>query len=461
MSDALLRLLREAAAPISNEFASGGAGRSAAAASGGATRFSGGEPGAPGQGAEPSGAAEPSASAEALDHFPPWDRDRPECDEPITDNIPGLGTFILRRDRNARKRRRDFINLGRSQRAKVVKMAYRVVESVCDTFCPGEKLELLDALVNVQKTYRRHYLKARANQRQAQAMAQRPGLNVGVAMGHAAGDPRWGSAYSGVSGGLGLGPAPGSSHSRQTSGSGSRSTDDLLPDSPLAHGGGGGGGRARLGNGNGNGWDDRDGGAEGAHGWGEDRRRFAYGAEPPLPRSRSSVMLPPPGDLPRSRSDVVLPRPRDLPPSRSDMMLPPPEDLRRVVSEEAWRHATATSWGQGRGGLAWTPPVDVDWRGGPGPGAFALPPPLPQPLPPREREWEREHERERGHREAAFASAFASASASAFAPPALSPPPPPLPQEQRDDGPAIPEEALILARMWRDTGPANKRGEWH
>lgn len=64
-------------------------------------------------------------------------------DEQTYDRIPGVGTFFLRKDKNCRKRRRDFEDLGRSQRAKVIKTAYDVIESVCDVFCPGEKMDLL------------------------------------------------------------------------------------------------------------------------------------------------------------------------------------------------------------------------------------------------------------------------------------------------------------------------------
>jgi hypothetical protein len=80
--------------------------------------------------------------------------ERTYLDQALSDHIPGLGTFILRRDKNSRKRRREFVNLGRSQKAKVVKTAYKVMESICEAFCPGEKLELFDALAGMHNSCR-------------------------------------------------------------------------------------------------------------------------------------------------------------------------------------------------------------------------------------------------------------------------------------------------------------------
>jgi hypothetical protein len=44
-------------------------------------------------------------------------------EERLHEDIPGVGSFILRRDKNSRKRRREFIQLGRSQKAKVIKVS--------------------------------------------------------------------------------------------------------------------------------------------------------------------------------------------------------------------------------------------------------------------------------------------------------------------------------------------------
>jgi len=88
-----------------------------------------------------------------------------------------MGTFFLRLDRVCRKRRRPFSKLGRSQKAKVIKTAYTVIESVCDTFCPGQRMELLDAIVLAHRTYRRKYERGMGNE---------SGF-----IGSAVNDPRW------------------------------------------------------------------------------------------------------------------------------------------------------------------------------------------------------------------------------------------------------------------------------
>lgn len=75
-------------------------------------------------------------------------------DEPITDNIDGVGTFFIKKDRVCRKRRREFQALCKSQKAKIVRAAYSVLESVCETFCPNERMALLDAVLTSHKAYR-------------------------------------------------------------------------------------------------------------------------------------------------------------------------------------------------------------------------------------------------------------------------------------------------------------------
>jgi hypothetical protein len=42
----------------------------------------------------------------------------------LSDVLPGLGSLCVRKDKNMRKRRSQFTNLGRSQRAKVVKTTF-------------------------------------------------------------------------------------------------------------------------------------------------------------------------------------------------------------------------------------------------------------------------------------------------------------------------------------------------
>lgn len=95
------------------------------------------------------------------------------ADEALSDNIPGLGRFYVRKDKLPRKRRRDFVNLGRSQRAAIVRTAYGVIERVCDVFCPGERMELLDAIADIHPTYRRRYGKRlAAAQREASTSSE-------------------------------------------------------------------------------------------------------------------------------------------------------------------------------------------------------------------------------------------------------------------------------------------------
>lgn len=78
-------------------------------------------------------------------------------DQEIYHPIPGVGTFFLRRDKNFRTRRREFENLGRSQRAKVIKSAYTVIQAVCNVFCPGENMELLECIAQIQKNFCKKY----------------------------------------------------------------------------------------------------------------------------------------------------------------------------------------------------------------------------------------------------------------------------------------------------------------
>jgi hypothetical protein len=42
----------------------------------------------------------------------------------LSNVLPGLGSLCVRKDKNMRKRRSQFTNLGRSQRAKVIKIAF-------------------------------------------------------------------------------------------------------------------------------------------------------------------------------------------------------------------------------------------------------------------------------------------------------------------------------------------------
>jgi hypothetical protein len=50
----------------------------------------------------------------------------------LSDEVVGLGSLCVRKDKNMRKRRSQFTNLGRSQRAKVIKTTFeREQQSEC------------------------------------------------------------------------------------------------------------------------------------------------------------------------------------------------------------------------------------------------------------------------------------------------------------------------------------------
>lgn len=70
----------------------------------------------------------------------------------------GLGMFLFRRDKHSRKRRAEFLQLGRSQKAKIVKLTYEIIENVCAKVCPGGQGDLLDSIARIHKTYRRRRL---------------------------------------------------------------------------------------------------------------------------------------------------------------------------------------------------------------------------------------------------------------------------------------------------------------
>jgi hypothetical protein len=53
----------------------------------------------------------------------------------VHETVRGLGEFLLRRDKSARKRRREFSNLARSQQAKIVKVRVCVCTCVCVCVC--------------------------------------------------------------------------------------------------------------------------------------------------------------------------------------------------------------------------------------------------------------------------------------------------------------------------------------
>lgn len=40
---------------------------------------------------------------------------------------------------------------------QVVETAYSVVQAICDSFCPGDRAQLLDAIAKIHKTYRKRY----------------------------------------------------------------------------------------------------------------------------------------------------------------------------------------------------------------------------------------------------------------------------------------------------------------
>ena len=80
---------------------------------------------------------------------------------PLTRVFPTVqGSFWLQKDKYTRKRRCPFNQLARSQRARVIKAAYELVQAVGEVFCPGgRRLELLDLCfahhAGVQETQRR------------------------------------------------------------------------------------------------------------------------------------------------------------------------------------------------------------------------------------------------------------------------------------------------------------------
>lgn len=117
-------------------------------------------------------------------------------EEALSEKVKGLGTFYILMDKHSRKRKRGFTGLRRSQKAAIVRYdfrnrcptphasysklllfllrllfsltvsisfyhrnrsAYNIIEAICDVFCPGEKMELLDAIVNIHPTYRRRF----------------------------------------------------------------------------------------------------------------------------------------------------------------------------------------------------------------------------------------------------------------------------------------------------------------
>lgn len=68
------------------------------------------------------------------------------------------------------------MDLGRSQKAKVVKTAYMVIAAICDSFCPGQCLELLDAVIKKRRGER--------DKLQQEVQAQLYREQQGESMGH-------------------------------------------------------------------------------------------------------------------------------------------------------------------------------------------------------------------------------------------------------------------------------------
>ena len=64
------------------------------------------------------------------------------------------GSFWLHKDRYFRKRRCAFVYLARSQRARVIKATYELLQAVGEEFSPGTRLDLLDRVFKHHTTLR-------------------------------------------------------------------------------------------------------------------------------------------------------------------------------------------------------------------------------------------------------------------------------------------------------------------
>ncbi len=64
------------------------------------------------------------------------------------------GSFWLHKDRYFRKRRCAFVYLARSQRARVIKATYELLQAVGEEFSPGTRLDLLDRVFKHHLTLR-------------------------------------------------------------------------------------------------------------------------------------------------------------------------------------------------------------------------------------------------------------------------------------------------------------------
>ena len=64
------------------------------------------------------------------------------------------GSFWLHKDRYFRRRRSSFTLLARSQRARVIKATYELLQAVGEEFSPGTRLDLLDRVFKHHLTLR-------------------------------------------------------------------------------------------------------------------------------------------------------------------------------------------------------------------------------------------------------------------------------------------------------------------
>ena len=78
-------------------------------------------------------------------------------DQQLSENIPGMGSFWLRPDSVHPRVRFNFLEMEASAKEELVNHAYQISQAVCDMFCPGDKMELMDAVVDSHKTYRRKF----------------------------------------------------------------------------------------------------------------------------------------------------------------------------------------------------------------------------------------------------------------------------------------------------------------
>jgi len=94
-------------------------------------------------------------------------------DRQLSENIPGMGSFWLRSNSLQGEPRSTLAGMASGDKDDLVKVAYDVAQAVCDTFCPGDRQELMDAVTDSHKTYRRKFEKRMASMRGGGARKKR------------------------------------------------------------------------------------------------------------------------------------------------------------------------------------------------------------------------------------------------------------------------------------------------